>query len=93
MCRSVIDRKILDVCNGFLFYAQMNAWAVATILGIPTAVVALLVSYATERPSESQLRNLTWYSLRALATSTRRTSACHTALLLMLILTVTTIKP
>ena len=42
----------------------MNAWAVATILAIPTAVVALVVSYATERPSESQLRNLTWYSLR-----------------------------
>eukprot|EP00944_MAST-04C_sp_MAST-4C-sp1_P000885 g885.t1 len=56
--------KIPDVCNGFLFYAQMNAWAVATILAIPTAVVALVVSYATERPSESQLRNLTWYSLR-----------------------------
>ncbi len=54
--------KTPAVCSGFLFYAQMNAWVVATFLGIPTATVALIVSYMTGTPSDAQVQNLTWFS-------------------------------
>ena len=55
--------ELPKICNGFLYYARMNAWVVATFLAIPTATIALVVSYMTDAPPDSKLRNLTLFTL------------------------------
>jgi Na+/proline symporter len=55
--------KAPGACHGFLYYAQMNAWIVATFMAIPLAVIAVFVSYMTKRPSDAKLRNVTVFTL------------------------------